>query len=369
MNKRFDDLTAVALHLADDTLLHIAETEHCTDEQTARITQLAKQKAGFVQKSAKPIRHKKRVRALGVLIAAAVAAVGATVGVSAYINRNNDMLNNIFGVGGAEQVSLAELPAPVQYANENACITVETVLNDGIRAWVLLSGTLPDGTLYDWHVPSRTVYEDGTTAFKTYNGSGFDFVEDRDANQEEHSGTRPWAKYWVYEFELSEFAEDEPIYLAFQPYDDTEENPLEGIRIPLNDMLDAQNTPTATFTSESGAQIQLSDFEIVYDMPKDDTDEGISFPLFCLITNDGARHTLHSRDGASRPIQTEDGTEMERYFMSIVIPQDEADWADVDFTQPILPNIVGDADKTISLIDVTTVKAIEMDGTLYTRAD
>lgn len=365
MNERFDNLTAGALHLADDALLHIAETEQCTDEQTARIMQLAKQKAGFAETITKPVQHQKRLRALGVLIAAAVAAVGATFGVSAYINRNTDMLNEFFGVGGAEQIELAELPAPVQYTNGNVCITVETVLNDGMQAYVLLSGTMPDGSPWDWHVPSCLYYEDGTLAFKNYCGWGFDFVEDWDKYQEDDRGTWAFPKYYVYEFPLSGFAEEAPIDLAFRPYDETADNLLEGIRIPLTSVLGEQNTPMNTYVSDSSAQIYLSAFEIVYDNTKGEAYR----PQIYLITNDDARHTLFSDSGSSQPIQTEDGSELTRNYMRIVIPQDEADWADIDFTQGILPNIVGDSEKTISFIDVNEVKAIEMDGVLYTLAE
>ena len=371
MNERFENLTAGALRLANDELSHIAETAQLTDAETARIMQLAKKKAGFVQQTAKPIAHKKRFRTLGVLIAAAVAAVCATVGVSAYVNRNNEMLHEFFGKEGAAQFSLAELPEPVQYYNDNACITVETVMNDGMQVTVLVSGTLPDGTPYDWHgvgglntLHAVMVDADGSYVFKNFGGHGFDFFEHGEDFQEHDPETWPGPKYYAYNFYPDEFTEDEEIYLIFEPYDKEVENPLEGIRIPMSSIIIEQNVPLNTYVSDSGEQIYLSNFEFVCDKP---IDEEETFPVAYLISNDGARHTLYPDGGAGKPIQAEDGTDLTRYYWRLVIPNDEADWADVDFTQPILPNKVGDPALTISFIDANEVKAIELDGVLYTK--
>lgn len=375
MNERFEHLTADALHLADDELLHIAETAQCTDAQTARIMQMAKQKAGFAETLAKPVQHKKRVKVLGVLIAAAIAAVGATFGVSAYINRNSDMLNNLFGVDGAEQVTLAEFPAPVQYTNGEASITVETVLNDGNRAWLLLSGETADGLAYNWNLPFRaqTVDEDGAFSFRCFGGHSFGFEWDWDGVPQSNPEFSGGSRYFVYHFNPAEITADEPVYLIFVSDDETVDNPFEGIRIPLVSAVGAQNTPMNTYVSDCGDEILLSGYEIVYNMLVN-TDMSVYSPNpdIQLITNDDVRHTVQS-DGAVREQirgeEIENGMQLMCCHASIVIPQDEADWADIDFTRP---NLRGDAlspEKTIRLIDVNEVKAIEMDGVLYTLAE
>lgn len=258
-------------------------------------------------------------RMMPALIAAAVAAVCLTAGVSAYISRNTQLLDNFFGENAEENVTLAALPEPVVYENDYVRLTVETELDDGIRHALLLSCETLDGQQFDWNdinMGSEVQYADGTFIPLNYGGFGFGWDENSTVMQYEDD----FAKYWVYYLDCDDLASYEDIYLTFAPYDE-ERNPdniLEGIQIPLHT---EQNVELAEFETPEGFTYRLSCFELIYTGPYEDTEAPMYLPESdeeamenidyraekYVIFNDGTRRKLESKSADGRYERDETG--------------------------------------------------------------
>lgn len=267
--------------------------------------------------------RKKPRRVMPALIAAAVAAVCLTAGVSAYISRNTQMLDIFFGENAEEKVTLAALPEPVVYENDYVRLTVETELDDGIRHALLLSCETLDGVPYDWkdrHMGSDVLREDGSRVFFSYGGFGFGWDENSTVMQYEDD----FPKYWVYYLECEDIAGEtangESLYFTFAPYDEENhpDNMLEGIRIPLHT---EQNVEVAEFETPESFTYQLSCFELIYTGPYEDTDAPMYLPDSdeevqakidrredkYIIFQDGTRRKLEGKSASSSYERDENG--------------------------------------------------------------
>lgn len=264
-----------------------------------------------------------------VIAAAAAAVVCLTAGASALAARNSHLLQSFFGEKGAEQVSMAELPAPVVYENDSVTITVETEIDDGINRLYLISAVDKNGQPADFlDMMSKTVHEDGSLT--QFGCGGFSFGYHRQTDEVGES-----TMYLAYTVEYSD-AEDSDCFLTFRGFPD--------IRIPITP---EQNTPVAKFTDGSDTVYSLSCFELFYtgSAPPEGlygsvTDE-VHEPDRWLIYEDGTRKKLDAQSAGMNPLRDEKGNETGMF---------RAQYTHNEY------------------LDITGVTAIEIDGKVYPRA-
>ncbi|HAM67994.1 MAG TPA: hypothetical protein DCP68_00045, partial [Ruminococcus sp.] len=136
----------------------------------------------LIVNAVKERRIRQKRHRLPVIAAAVAAAVCLTVGASALAARNKHLLDSFFGNQGADQVSMAELPAPVVYETGDVTLTVETEIDDGMNRLFLISAADKNGNPPDFmDMMSKTVHADGSlTQFGT-GGFGFGYHPETEA--------------------------------------------------------------------------------------------------------------------------------------------------------------------------------------------
>ncbi len=286
--------------------------------------------AAFLDEAEQPAIRKHSKKRLPVMIAAAAAAVCMAIGVSAFAvkARNSHMLTKYFGESGESKLTAAGLPAPVSYENGSVILTVETEIDDGINHLLLISGTDKNGTPFDWFGPNTlfVIREDGTYYPLGHSGSGFGWKDDC-VTPEDYRSDYP--KYWSFVISSEELAKaDQPLYLKFDSYSD--------IRIPIGT---EKNTGSVDFTDGSGTVYSLSCFELVYTGKEE---KGLSHEIY-LIGADGSRKLLKTGMAAGSYLtdpETMKQSDTYRIFFSV----------------------------SDSFVETDTVAAVEVDGTVYTRA-
>ncbi len=144
MEKKFEELSVRALSLADAELARIAETETLDPEQNLRLTQRVLEKAGIqpeetVQNAKSVCCSKKRIRLLGVLIAAVIAVFALGIGVSGWLTYNKPLMESYFGTIGDERLQELMLPDPQTFSNGIVKATVEASMRDSNIMLVLMT--------------------------------------------------------------------------------------------------------------------------------------------------------------------------------------------------------------------------------------
>lgn len=163
MKEMFERLHADALHRADADLQHIAETEQLTAKQYSRITESAMRKAGLT--AAKPIRHKKRSRLFGLLIAAVIAVFVLGAGASGWMLYNRQQAKQYFGEIGTAKLEELGLAGTQSSTNGRVRLDITAVLNDGKRILALLTFVPedPDAKI-NWNLEAQSFCENGCEA-------------------------------------------------------------------------------------------------------------------------------------------------------------------------------------------------------------
>lgn len=142
MMHEFDEISAQALGIADSALAHIAETEQLTDEENARIAENVLRRINPAQTHPAPeIRHskKRRIRIIGVIIAAVLTVGAIGIGVSGWLTYNQPLMQSFFGSLGDERLAELELPEPQTFSNGVVRATVEASLRDSNVMLVLMT--------------------------------------------------------------------------------------------------------------------------------------------------------------------------------------------------------------------------------------
>lgn len=280
------------------------------------------------------IHHTGKRRMAPALIAAAAAVAVMTAGVSAYIGRNTELLNDWFGANGENSVSEAGLPEPVVYENGRVRLTVETEIDDGVNHFMLLTAENPDGTPF-------ALMNDETGYYPMYVG------EDDLMVGENGRGGFCWEGSCsnLAEFVMHEDIAGQPSYMCFGMFGegkDSENNPLRDIRIAVHSEV---NTELADFETIDGFHMQLSCFELVsYENYPHADDHYMSPPRSTapkkLFFKDGSSVELNPQGGGGQFLKDENGNDSDTYFYSVL---------GFDF------------------LNVSEVTAIETDGVTYHR--
>lgn len=376
MTQKFDDLHAAALARADAELTHIAQTEQLSDEQFARITARALEKAGFPTRTTTAaaavqpvIRHRKRTKLLGALIAAALSVTVLAVGVGGYLRYNKALLEDRFGVLGTAKLEDLNVPQPVTFTNGTVNATVEAVLSDGNRAMALITYTLADPAqeinwdlqLYQTADPADTgfisaeshvVGDKGKTCLQTLmlnltpntvhdaftlqyakTETGFPSAEDIKAAKKE--GMRAEDLY------------ESPAFVgSHAPYFNELTDGLQ-ITLPL-----VQNIPVLTLCAENGNTVKLSGYELFSE------DENLSAVPW-------------GRETGILKLTRSDGSTAETALLWGHSSRDAegADYSQIYYAE-LIDGVKYNSDKPntyIGFADVMNVTEIEYNGTVYTR--
>lgn len=327
--------------------------------------------ARYLEEAERPVlkkRHQLR-KTLPALIAAAAVAIGATVGVSAYAGWNSSMLRGLFGTDGAAEFSQTDFPLPVEYYSEDGSVTVETVLNDGVRMLMVLSCEKHENELFlenlskdpteQWYHPisfCQMSSEDGTRLDYNWESCAYEFSDET-------------KDYYTFSFMLSDFPEEDIAYLTFFTPEGIRDRMIchyDGIRIPV---INEQNTPIQTYVSETGEQMQLSSFEIICDIYC--RSSMVFHQKFSVTMNDGTQYPLYSKGGRAEP--TAEFTHGEKILWhansTVFVPNDEAALAERDQHNGFYrgSQYLGNPDDYISFLNISEIQAIEMDGVTYTK--
>ena len=272
------------------------------------------------------IRQKRR--RLPVIAAAVAAAVCLTVGASALAARNTHLLDSFFGNQGADQVSMAELPAPVVYETGDVTLTVETEIDDGMNRLYLISAADKNGNPPDFmDMMSKTVHADGSLTQFGCGGFGFGY---HPAGEE--TAARP--EYLAYFVEYAD-REESDCFLTFRGFPD--------IRIPIQP---EQNTPVAEFSDGSDTVYRLSCFELVYTGKEppagylEPVGDPVNEPERWLIYADGTKKQLDNQSAGITELRDENGNPTGRY---------RAYYSHKEY------------------LDISDVTAVEIGGTVYPR--
>ncbi|MBR5372616.1 MAG: hypothetical protein IK130_10435 [Oscillospiraceae bacterium] len=363
MTERFENLDAAALHLADDTLSHIAETASLPQEAADRIAAKTMEKAGFAQAEKKPaIRHRKRPKRLAALIAAAVSVAALTIGVGGYLRYNKRAMEKNFGVLGTATLNDLHLAEPQTFTNGTVNATVEAVLCDGSHAFVLTTFKAADPAQeVDWERDLYYFYEKGhpdcsyATAFpddcmiQKYDDEAW--VTWGIELPEESAGdtlTLCFAKHET-DFPTKEIINEvkraggnvndlysDPQFVGCDfPYYDELTDGLE-IDIPL-----AVNVPVITLRSDYGAEIRMSGFE--------------------MVSTKGA---IDAGNGGDMTITRQDGTTAEGWiklaFDETARYIEKIDGVSYRYNKP---------ESYIGFTDVSDIASVEFGGVVYTRTE
>lgn len=216
--------------------------------------------------------QKKPRRILPAMIAAAVAVVGMTAGVSAYLNYNKQMAQFGFGTIGEARMAEISMPEPKTADNGQMSVTVENVLSDGIQAMLLLTLEPVDKSVpYDWSAYDEDYYHSirnqfviGEQQITTHILSD---TMDQYREQQDAAGQR-WVVLYL---PVPEDASEEELASAsYGTFLDVTENPdgeaaytagdlFAGITIPV-DL--TKNVDAVEMRSEDGFELTLSAFEL-----------------------------------------------------------------------------------------------------------
>lgn len=380
MTERFDDLNAAALGLADAELSHIAETEQLDESRLARITARAMEKAGLAAAKEQPqpvIRHRKRTKLIGALIAAALSVTVLAGGVGAYLRYNKQLMEKRFGVLGTKRIEDLNVPEPKTFTNGMIDATVEAVLCDGNRAMVLITYKTVDPELkIDWDyqlynaasvdsgdgLPQAYSTEEGyqdagntclaTVMLNLPEGEHSDIYKMRFTKSETNFPSDELVKQMKKAGESIYDLYESPAFVGSHvPYFCDLTDGLE-IEIPLE-----QNVPTVTLRAEDGDTVTLSGFEmfsrdadLVTGTDYDKYDEVLK-----IYRNDGSvSHAVYSWGGST-----------------VSEPDHSSDYSEIRFVEAIegVKYRAGKPDTYIGFTDVSDVSAIEYCGTMYTRVD
>lgn len=146
MEKQFDKLDVSALSTADAALMHIAETERLTAEETVRLIAktVTKAQPALPKKAAvtavPDIRPKKRrLRVIGFLAAAVITA--SALGLSAAGNNrwHKYEMERYFGKDGEARLAAMELPEQETVRTDTMSVSADAFLWDGHRAVCLVT--------------------------------------------------------------------------------------------------------------------------------------------------------------------------------------------------------------------------------------
>ena len=379
MTKRFEDLHASALSAADAALTHIAETEQLTEEQYSRITARALEKAGITaeKQPAQPvIRHRKRTKLIGALIAAALSLTVLAGGVGGYMRYNKQLMEKRFGVLGAARLEDLEVPDPGTFTNGTVNATLEGVLCDGKSAMVLITYATVDPEQkidWDYQLYRAAVRADAEgrpqayEAMKNDQAFGNECLETIMLNIPDAPHSDTYTMYYEKEEtnfpskeEVKEFKKSggqvEDIYEAPEfigsevPYFKDLTDGLE-IEIPL-----IQNVPTVQLRGENGKTVTLSGFEL--------------FSKENILEGTGARDS-----DFSLKIYRNDGSVSETCALhgggSFSSENDLFDYSALYFVEKIdgVKYKANKPDTYIGFTDVTDVSAVELMGVMYTRTE
>lgn len=363
MTERFENLDAAALHLADDTLSHIAETASVPQETADRIAAKTMEKAGFASAEKKSvIRHRKRPKRFAALIAAAVSVAAMTVGVGGYLRYNKRAMEKNFGVLGTATLEDLHLAEPQTFTNGTVNATVEAVLCDGSHAFVLTTFKAADPAQeVDWDRDLYYFYEKGhpdcsyATAFpddcmiQKYDDEawvtwGIELPEESAGDTltlcfAKHKTDFP-TKEQIRAAKLAgenvnDFYSDPKFVGCDFPFYDELTDGLE-IDIPLT-----VNIPVITLRSDYGAEIRMSGFEMVSAKGRID---GVTGGDMTITRQDGSTAEgwiKQSFDETARYIEKIDGV---RYR----------------YDKP---------DSYIGFTDVSDITAVEFGGAVYSRTE
>ena len=298
-------------------------------------------------------------KTLPAVIAAAAAVTGVTVSVSAAVAHNIDALRVYFGSGASSIADDTRLPGAAVYANDNVSVTVETVINDGMKQLILLTAQYADGT-----------YEEDPLSFcqtAVLNADGLvsdvEFLYRIDI-EEDTNGAKPT----ILQFDANAADAGETLYLAFSG---DEQHPgsdlFDGIQIPITF---TQNTAPALYAAENGAVIRLSEFELVYQFYVDEADAAAQ-------GYDAIRAARSALTGSTTgwnclTLTLTDGTECPASLHTLsadMAHTDDGKLLFTDFRQIFIqaqdnPSGEGGSTRTI---DPDIVQAIDLNGVTYTK--
>jgi hypothetical protein len=237
------------------------------------------------------------------------------------------LLDSFFGNDGADQVSMAELPAPVVYETGDVTLTVETEIDDGMNRLFLISAADKNGHTPDFmDMMSKTVHADGSLTEFGCGGFGFGY------HPETEAATGP--EYLAYFVEYAD-REDSDCFLTFRGFPD--------IRIPIRP---EQNTPVAEFSDGSDTVYRLSCFELVYTGKEppagylEPVGDPVNEPKRWLIYADGTKKQLDNQSAGMTELRDENGIETGVY---------RAYYSHKEY------------------LDISDVTAVEIGGTVYPR--
>jgi|GEM_PF-1971339 len=374
MTEQFDRMDVQAMQLADATLSHIAETEQLSEMQTARITARSLEKAGLAQPEQKSvIRHKKRTKLIGAMIAAVLAVTVLAAGVSGYQRYNKRLMEKRFGVLGTTRLESLEIAEPVTYTNGIVNATVEAVLCDGYNALVLATFEAVDPEPdVDWDIQIYSMHEKGCPddSFR----SAFPMSETRQefdgqcwvtwqiALTKHHAGDTMTMVFAKSAAELPTEEEIEAYRKSGENISDLYADPtLIGKEfVCLGEMTDGLeieipltvNIPVLTLRSDSGDTLRMSGFELIADSEAQ------------LIT-EGGRITLYRGDGntatawlprvkGGSPVTDTDSTMPSAQLIEMI------DGVKYSGKNP---------ETYIGFSDISDITAVEIAGVTYTRTD
>ena len=353
MNERFDALHAAALNEADETLLQIAGREQLSDAENARITAAALGKAGLVQKKAKPVQHKNRLRLLAAIAAAAVMLTGAAVGISAYVGHNKDVTQSRFGAGCETTFEALAAQEPVSVSNGRACVTLEGCVNDGIQQMVLVSIAAEPGT------EPLDLMNLNLSEWRDADGNLFTNVQGHAYEIQTQGETTVLDKfYYAYYLSYDEALAGQTLTLTYPKFECGYDvrDVLTGIEIPV---LMQQNTDAADYVSADGETLRLSGFELVYvaDASWQEAEQTLMNRKIVLIGTDGSRHRTFGQSDA--PIACDPSARS----VELYAEKNAGDWGDAELRYEICRT-----HDYMGWFDTEQIAAIEIDGVTYRRA-